>query len=56
MARRDAVYFTYHTRILFSSFAEKKAAEESEKFAQKIILEKEGERVRMKKEFDKLVS
>jgi len=33
-----------------------KAAEESEKFAQKIILEKEGERVRMKKEFDKLVS
>jgi len=33
-----------------------KAAEESEKFAQKLITEKEAERIRMKKEYDKLVS
>jgi len=33
-----------------------KAAEDSEKFAQKIISEKEEERIRMKKEYDKLIS
>jgi len=33
-----------------------KSAEDSEKFAHKIIAEKEAERVRMKKEYDKLIS